>query len=211
MREQPWHIRRITSHHAQWYERLIDAQQLTSAWTGKTQCKSSLESLLDDTAPDDLLLRLEEDILGTQYAVLEEILTDSALKSEKKTSRLLHDLHEQSFDTGLACAKKRWPDLTNKTSENLRSVFVALNSSLWKPQENLALFIAKRLTQHELALEWIGCPHSNPYIKNRTHVDTLCELYVKWIQGFVSAFNSKVSISHHRNERCCQQLWTRPR
>ena len=85
MREYPWHQRKALLKHRRWFCNLVDLHGLTQSWMKETEFHPNgasyltedlkllesipdvrLEQLLDDTAPEDLLARLESAVLSAQ-------------------------------------------------------------------------------------------------------------------------------------------------
>jgi hypothetical protein len=226
MREHPWHLRRVSTAHAQWFRDLTDLHALTLAWlreagqpltqfipaTGADdldleECLPRLdpgrplEEMLDDTLPDDVLGRLERTVWALQAWVAKGLI--ETLSREK--------LGAVAQEAGRACALSRWPSLDDSARGDLRGVLAAFRDSPLVGHGGRESLLITRAVARELHLELHLCPHMTAFPEPRACADLLCALHMDWIQGFVRALNDRIHIENrvelpHR----CQQRWTLP-
>lgn len=164
----------------------------------------SLETLLDDTLPEDLLGRFNETVETVQAWVLQSSL-DQATSTNKDF--LLSRMGQASWRAGRECSIKRWKEPSRQGMDDLRGVLASFKTSpiLGFPSEDGLLVC--RATSSEIILELRACPHqsSNPAVHRVA--DELCQLQSHWIRGFVYPLNSKICVDHSRTGNICSQRW----
>jgi hypothetical protein len=240
MREQPWHLRRATTHHHLWYRNLIELHGLTTSWLreadlqpsahalsrGITQSpeiaetlwmldsiaeeagrtRDGLESLLDDTSPEDVLGRLERTVWAVHALTAFNIL-DRA-KSEDRAA-VMNQLEQTAWRAGRECALVRWPHLPEEVRQDLRGVLAAYRNSPFGGSQSREPLLVRRSVARELSLELLSCPHRSPYIEVQSVSDALCLLHAHFARGYAYSLNTRISIEHANGGegRRCQQRW----
>lgn len=167
----------------------------------------SLESLLDDTSPDDLLMRLEHAVHLVQAITLRSMLD----RVESASARsLTGQLEQASWRTGRDCAARRWPTLARAPVEDLHGVVAATRGNPFHGSGDSDPLLVQRLVSHELRAELRACPHQSPIPATRAVADELCALHAHWLRGFSYALNSRVVIEHFPAPEPgarCRQRW----
>jgi hypothetical protein len=170
-----------------------------------------LDSILDDTRPEDLLSRLERTIWLVQAWTLIGI-TDKVEKTAGTEDRdsLLNQLEQSSWRAGRLCATRRWPNLDPEARGDLRGIFAALRDSPLSGSAQRPAWLVRRRLPAELQLELLDCPHRGRFPEIAPVADRLCELHAHWLRGFAYALNSRISIHatpSAPDEPRCRQLW----
>lgn len=230
MREQTWFTRRPTTVHEQWFKNLIDLNELTNAWINQLQQgerathqmsrglagdvadnmwmlawlgKQPLESLLDDTLPEDTLGRLDRTVWTVQGLALGAL----QLKAGAQKQALETQLEQISWKQGRLGAEARWPKLSQGGRTSLKEVFHAFAHSPFSGYPLRDGFLVKRSLSEEILVELRACPHQSPYPEIKPVADRLCRLHAHWMRGFAYALNSKASVEHLIQQPRCLQRW----
>lgn len=172
----------------------------------KANTEKLLQSLLDDTAPDDLLNRMDRTVNIVQSWVLSALFKRV---SEDDRITLRSQLEQSSWLAGRRCAEERWPQLTRNTRNTMKGIFSAfLNTPISGVPEAQHLLV-RRLISTELHLEFLVCPHRSSFEEVKLLADELCSLYTHWMRGFAYAINTKIFIEYlPGNDRSrCEQKW----
>jgi hypothetical protein len=232
MREHPWHLRRATTRHYQWFRNLLDFHGLTNAWLKDLEIdrpphllsrginkqvaenlwmvdllpERDLETLLDDTYPDDTLGRLEQAIWAVQAFTLSSLL-DRASDATRKGA-MMSILEQSSWKHGRECAKSRWPALVGRLDEDLRKIFQSLQDSPMSHYPHGSAFLLRRAIKAELQVELRACPHRSSFAEVRPVASELCRLHFHWMRGFAYALNSRVSIAQASSDQRCIHVWS---
>src|SRR6185295_4231992 len=133
-REHPWHERTAGAKHHQWFNRLVSLHELTQAWLKELQIERpqhvisrglkpqvsqnlwmldflarggpKIDSLLDDSAPEDILGRLEH----TVWSVQAWTLMSCTEKAQSDARQALESILEQSsWKLGRRTGEAAWP------------------------------------------------------------------------------------------------------
>jgi hypothetical protein len=178
--------------------------------------ETPLETLLDDTWPQDLLGRLEQAVWATQSATLQGLLqkTEGASDRESLASRL----EQICWKLGRKCAETRWPELAARSEPDLRAIVLALNDTPFTGYPLRDGFLAKRMLRNEALLELRACPHQARHLEIaglKEVADPLCRYHAHWLRGYAYALNSKVSSDYTLGEskrnlrdRCLLRLYS---
>src|SRR5579885_70624 len=165
----------------------------------------SMDSLLDDTSPEDILGRLEH----TVWSVQAWTLMSCVERAPADTRQALESILEQSsWKLGRKHGEAAWPSLPEHARQDLRALLLALSPHLVSGTGGDE-FLLKRAVQSEVQIELKSCPHRSRYLETAPIADLLCRLHAQWMRGFVYALNSKVTVEHmigkapHR----CLQRW----
>lgn len=224
----PWHIRRATASHYQKHKNLVALHGMTLAWL--TEGKSSraahtlsrgmsaettenlwmldkiaaLDSLLDDTSPDDLLARLDRTVNAVQAWTLRG-LYEKSTASDRDAVR--NQLEQASWRAGRDCAAERWKALADSSRKDIRALLLCLEDS------PLGGSLLVRATRSEVSTELLHCPHRTVFSEVREMADALCPLQFHWIKGYVHSLNGGVILDHtpagSEHERC-RMRWREP-
>jgi hypothetical protein len=220
MREYPWHERVASAKHYFWHSNIIERYSLTTLWLQELKLQQdkapllvealvdtatdsffNLDTLLDDTTPDDLLARLEETVAASQNATIITLLKTTPTAEHKELLGRLEFLSEQA---GKECALKRWPQLPKETSNKLREILNAFQDSPFAWRNNKSRLLVTRATDNELCLEFLSCPHNTA---SPEAADILCSLETNWIRGFVTALNPHITLTANTAKKC-RQRWS---
>ncbi len=231
MREQPWHLRRLSTEHYLWYRNLLDLHALTREWLNELKLNGNpprlierthpaypdlaseadlnlqtLEKLLDDTDPNDLLGRLEKAIWTVQSWVLWKTKAQKRPQSELKTI-----LEQASWRAGRDCAHRRWkilhPESDSIHPGDLRSILASFHDSPLSGFPKMEGFLIRRATATEVELQIRNCPDQQEQEGLKKEIAPfLCELQGYWVRGFVYYFNPRVSV----DRKNCRENWFLP-
>lgn len=170
MYETPWHERIVHFENARAYEHLREFDHLTYLLTetnsGLTDKK--LDSYLDETSVENVILRLEEKIWQHHLSAL--------AKSEKKLG--LAELQKRAYIAGNEFSEQ---DLSR--FQTLEDAFQKLRQSrvLWRSSERI--IVPVRSLSHQLIFE---------LFYTNTRLDhSFLEIYFEWIRGFITGHFSK--------------------
>lgn len=230
MREQTWFSRRPTATHEQWFRNLVDLNELTNAWIKQLQQterathsmsrgvgaditdqmwmlgwlgNQGLESLLDDTLPDDTLGRLDRTVWAVQGLALGSLHSKSGANKQALDTQL----EQIAWKQGRLGAEMRWPRLAKSGKAGLREAFHAFAHSPLSGYPHRDGFLIKRALSDEILVELRACPHRSHYPEVAPVADRLCRLHAHWMRGFAYALNSKTSLEHVIQEPRCVQRW----
>jgi hypothetical protein len=165
---------------------------------------NTFEHLLDDTAPEDVLGRLEQAVWAVQAVSLRMII------NQANSSEILEILKESARLLGRACVEARWKNITGKwkkKNQDIRDVLLALHDSPLSGYPHKNGFLVKRATSQEIQIELLSCPHNVPYPEVQNLADTLCRLHAEWISGFNSGLNDQIQVEYILNLPRCLQYW----
>ncbi|MGK5089825.1 hypothetical protein WDW86_19920 [Bdellovibrionota bacterium FG-2] len=233
MREQTWNLRQATTHHFLSFQNLLDFHDLTSAWLKELNIERAphllsrgishhypesvamlellasrnLNALLDDTAPEDVLGRLENIVWIVQAWTLKSIVERSGV-----TPTLESVLEQTSWKEGRRIGEQRWANRAHRGEADLRQLRLALADSPFRgntfnrPVDDL--FIIKRALRHELSLELCVCPHRITVPEVQSVEDLLCRLHGQWMRGFLYALDNRILVKTEFAQPRCTQTWT---
>jgi hypothetical protein len=229
--EQPWHLRRVTAKHEHWFRGLVDWHELTRAWVAElapadapkglhvsrgfdpvvaenlwmleSLADARLESLLDDTMPEDTLARLERTVWAAQAYTLVTLLERSR---EEDQPALYSKLESVSWKQGVACAKRRWPAGLGGDPD-LRALWLALGQSPFAPSTLEDSFLLRRAVRADAQLELRRCPHQQPFPEVRPVADLLCQLHTQYLRGFFYELCPPVAVESETATPRCRQKW----
>lgn len=234
-REQPWHLRRLSAGHYQWLRNLADQHALTTSWLSELQIErpahtltrgltgdladdlwglSSLsaeqaESLLDDTAPEDVLGRLEQAVWSAQAETLRSLyerVSGQGAGAGQERLVLESVLDHTAWKAGKLCGERRWPAFDPALGADMRQILLALADSPFCGGLPLRdAFLVERAIDGELTLELRGCPHQREGVQL---ADALCHIHGHWMRGFAYALNHRISIETGRRGSRCRQRWS---
>jgi len=230
MRENPWHLRLPTIEHYQWFHNLIALHEFTLECIKKVNPTGlpdfvknalspeiaenlsllnslsdvKLETLLDDTLPEDLLGRLEHAIWAIQSVTI--------LHLDKKENAHLKpeiNLEEISHQLGTNLANKRWAILKKKYLNHVdsRDILLAMNDTPLSGYPYGNGFLIKRAIKKEIQIELRACPHRVNFHEVLPAADRLCTLQSFWTKGFIKALNPMMSLEHEIKSPRCIQRW----
>lgn len=232
--EAPWHLRHPLHSHYRRYERLKDLHQMTEAWIVEVQTHrpahalprglsneiakdlwmlntpsdNTLDSLIDDSTPDEVLLRLERTIIAVQAYTLNELID----RSKQPEDRAILDsvLEQRSWKLGKDSAEKKWASITKESSEDVGKMMLAFQESSWFGP---TAFLNQRMTRAESSHELLGCPHRSSFNEVQGVVNELCDAYSHWARGFAYGLNPQIKVDTQRDisnpkKVRCTQYWT---
>ncbi len=239
MREQTWNLRQATTHHFLSFQNLLDFHDLTSSWLKELNIERAphllsrgishhypesvamlellasreLGAFLDDTAPEDILGRLENIVWIVQAWTLKSILERSGDQPQDNATSTLESVLEQtSWKEGRRIGEQRWSNRTHRGESDLRPLRSALADSPFRgntfnrPVEDL--FILKRALRHEVSLELCACPHRVSVPEVQSVEDLLCRLHGQWMRGFLYALNNQIHVKTEFARPRCTQTWS---
>jgi predicted ArsR family transcriptional regulator len=163
---------------------------------------ATLEQFLDDTAPEDVLGRLNHVVWAVQAGTLGIILNST------DSPEFMDLLEESSWKLGRSCVETRWSALTQKGSQDLRDIVLALQDSPLSGYPFMNGYLVKRATHKEIQIELESCPHRSQFAELQPVAASLCNLHSHWIRGYTSGLNSKIKVTHEQGPRKCLQRWT---
>jgi hypothetical protein len=213
-REQPWHERRASAKHHQWFRDLVELHELTASWVKAARlepapppvlpAEARLEELLDDTYPDDVLGRLDRAIWAAQARTLAEIL-GRAPQGTPEGGVLVSLLEQACFNQGRRSAERRWPALQAEVRDDLRGLRLALVDSPFNGNPGREAFLVKRATASDVQLELRACPHQSGVPEAAAVADALCGLHLHWMRGFIYGLSTRATLERvgaSRGGRC---------
>jgi hypothetical protein len=240
----PWNQRKALLTHHRWFKNLTDFHAMTRSWLEDTHSEKAsyhlerlektsaahsaedfklletlpdarLESLLDDTSPEDLLKRLEYSVWTAQAWTYTSLLGRAAQSSfsEGAAEKLTSVLEQATWKQGRAVAEKKWA-LAEK--QDLRALFLTLIDSPIALSLGEDAFLLRRGLTNELEFEFRACPHFSRYPEVIPVADALCFFHSAWVRGYVYGLNHQVQIEyhpcttekgHHKEGNRCWQRW----
>ena len=228
MREHPWHIRRPTTRHYEWYEQLRELHQLTSTWLKEfsvTKPPHLLTRGIPETISDSVwMLESLANATGTSSAGLDDLLDDTSpddlmsrlehtvwavqswtlyylleqTSQDGGTQALQNQLEQIAWKCGRDSANSRWKDLPARAREDLRGISATLRSTPMSGFPDNNGFLIRRAIPNELHIEMVCCPHSSVFSEIRPVQDELCALHAHWMRGFVYALNTGISLNYRK-------------
>lgn len=230
-RDYPWHQRKALLKHHRWFRNLVDFHAITRAWIEEGKLDSSanpyvsedlklletmpdtrLEALLDDTAPEDLLGRLEYSVWAVQgwtYSTLFQRIGSG--KGASANEEALRSLIEQAtWKQGKATAEKRWARLAEESRADLRAIFLTLIDSPIALSLGEDAFLLRRGLPHELEFEFRACPHILRFPEEIPATSELCALHSSWIRGYLYGMNHRAQLEYFPQSEArprCSQHW----
>lgn len=233
MRDHPWHLKLPAAEHFQWFKNLVDFHEITSSWLQElhteqpsysltrglipeitenlwmlgTLSKTQLEDLLDESSPEDLLLRLEKTVWIVQGWTIEKLYSHS--ESSKDHLILDRILEQICWNLGRKCAQTRWHHLlTLQTSFTFRDIFLALYDSPLAGFPRKEGFLVKRATEKEIVIELRSCPHQQEIPEIHSSADKMCQFHLAWMKGFIYTFNTRINLEMKQTKPRCTQHWS---
>lgn len=195
MREQPWDLRNITSHHERWYQNILTCELLTQE--NSSQLALPLEGLLNESLPDELLSQLERNSRVTQAL---------ALKLHYKNHP---NLELVAWKAGFTCAQERWKNISQDARNDFRYILAALRDCPFSGYPDQDGFLVLRALINKIELELRLCPHESNVPEVRAVANELCTLQSHWMRGFVQQLNPRVNFTYRprsaTQSRCSQQ------
>lgn len=237
MRDHPWHLKLPATEHFQWFKNLVDLHEITSSWLKEvhtaqpsyaltrgispevtqslwmlnTLSKTKLENLLEESSPEDLLLRLEKTIWIVQGWTIDKLYS----YSETAQDHLILDrlLEQTCWNLGRNCAQTRWHHLLMLQSQSqshftFRDIFLALYDSPMAGYPRKEGFLVKRATEKEILIELRSCPHQQEIPEIQSSADKMCQFHLAWMRGFAYAFDTQVHLEMNQTKPRCTQRWS---
>lgn len=169
------------------------------------QIQPSLDELLGERTPNELLKELEKIVCSIQAWTLSNILEKT---DEAELEPLANLLERSSFEAGRRACEQRWKSLPETQTSDIRSILTLCRDSPFAGFPHLDAFLIQRATEREMRVELLQCPHQSPYWEVRECADDLCALQVHWIRGFTYGLNTRTLIEHDmgsESKRCIQR------
>jgi len=231
MREYPWHQRKALLKHHRWFSNLVDFHAITKAWmqenkidpTGasyltedlkmlESQSDVRLEQLLDDTAPEDLLARLEAAVLGAQTWAYRNLFSrlNSGKEAAQGADALRSVLEQTTWKQGKHLAEGRWNRIRPESRNDLRAIFLTLIDSPVALSFGENAFLLKRGLPDSVDFEFRACPHRLMITEDSREQDALCSLQSAWIRGYLYGMNNLAQLEYtpaKGPESCCSHHW----
>src|SRR5689334_20750480 len=149
MTKNPWHVRLPSTEHYQWYRNLMVLHEMTSAWLREINVdrpahlltrgfkehasehlwmldslsEMSIEDLLVDMLPEDVLASLEQAIWVLQSWTLVHLFEENHAEHRKPLESLLEQV---SWNLGRKFAEEHWNRLISQSPHDLREIMLAL-------------------------------------------------------------------------------------
>lgn len=229
-----WHLREAEHAHHRRFEQLLALHQITEAWVDALReagadrpahsldrglsreitdqlwmlgslAPRGLDSLLDDTSPDDVLGRLERIAWSVQAYTLAKLL-ERAGDSE---SQALHSVLEQtSWKLGRAFAEQKWGTLRQATRSSMRRLVLTLNDTPLGGYADGDGFLMTRVTDQEARFDLLQCAHQSSFSEVRLVADALCGFHAHWLSGFAYGLNPAILVDSSRSNGRCHRHWT---
>jgi hypothetical protein len=191
-----------------WMLEILSGTGANATTKGARTTSAILDSLLDDTAPEDILGRLEQ----TVWSVQAWTLMSCVEKAPAETRQALESILEQSsWKLGRRVGEMTWPDLPPTARQDLRGLLLALSPNMIIGSGDD--FLLRRCVANEVQVELRACPHHSRFPETRPVADLLCRLHMHWMRGFVYALNSRVTVEHSSPSKkkgastLCLQRW----
>lgn len=175
---------------------------------GARSLGDGLESLLDDTRPEDVLGRLDTLVWAVHAFTAGRLLARAPAKNADERAALMAILEQVSWKLGKNNAELRWSGLSAEVRGDLRSLIPASADTPFSGARPGSPLV-RRLLRDEAQLELTDCPHQSRHAEVRAQADLLCQLHGHWLKGFAYGLNSRVSLAvSARAHRRCLQIWT---
>ncbi len=150
---------------------------------------NGLSSLLDDTAPEDFLGRLENSVLTLQAWTLQTLLD--------RSPEALEALEQVSWRHGRALAERRLESpLEQELDLRVILTFFADNPILGTPEREGLLI--RRSTRTHVDVELKCCPHQSANPAALQVSDALCDVHQYWLKGFLYGLSPTVACQYER-------------
>lgn len=158
----------------------------------ESRISTSLDALLDDSTPEELLSRLEQTLLTVQAWTLRDVFQRTP-KEEHEALRSL--LQHSSWKSGRKCGNERWGETRSaEFDENLSVIFKACRDNPFAGRAGFPGFIVRRDSRHEVLVDWVHSPFVSPHPDVQSVASELCPLQIQWTRGYVYAINTLVSV-----------------
>ncbi len=144
-----------------------------------------LPDLLDDTAPEDLLGRMENLIFVVQAATVAGFLERPEMRNV---------LEQAAWRCGRQYAQKVWQGVETLNRDDLLRVVMAHSQSPLFPRVPKDPFVVQRASSGEVRLELRSCPHQSPYAEVKAAADLLCPMHHQWTRGFAYELNARIEV-----------------
>lgn len=217
----PWHTRVHTHDQERRYRKLIALHDITLEWIEVLKLtppgdliredldeplSPHFEALLDDTSPEDVLIRLEEKIWKLQAHTLQAILK---MNSYDPLESLVPQLEQASWRLGRRASEANSQALPEHLRHDLRSLVLTALESPFFPQGTEG-FLIKRAVRDEIQLELHCCPHQKPWAEILQVADPLCTIHSQWLRGYAYGLNPRVALEtttkkNTAQKRCCHR------
>ena len=177
----------------------LDDNLSTTAWmlqplTPAAPTGAEFHSLLDDTAPDDLLARLEQTVWLVQSWSLSAILERN---TGKDAGAAINMLEQASWKCGRDFAMARWKRSARDHSPLLiQDALAAFRDSPMCPPPPARAFLEKRSTRTRSEIELMGCPHMSRFSETRAVAGHLCPLHAGWTRGFAYGLDTRIAVEY---------------
>jgi hypothetical protein len=153
------------------------------------------EGILDDTKPEDLLLRLQRTVWAAQAWTL-RMLEERTNGNERQV--LLSVLQQSSWKYGRKMGETRWPHAVGQGTEawrfDLRAILLAAEDTAIAPYPNPEMFLIQRAVQSEASVELLACPHQSTYPEVLPQADLMCLLHSRLLQGYAYSINTNLVV-----------------
>lgn len=231
--DTPWNARVAVQSHEAEYRKLSRIHQMTLAWCtamdlerppyltarslpkdveadlglleGITDGRGALESLLDDTSPEDVLSRLEKTVWIVQRYSLSRLFEKTGMPRDV----LLDHLEQTTFQLGRAAGEADWGDLTDHDRKDLRPLSRALRDALLASRPDA--WLIRRALPVEVQLELLSCLHREPRVEMENGIrQALCRLHGHWIRGYAYALNPRSQLEFEAPENSESDALHRP-
>lgn len=172
-----------------------------------THSPAALDTLLDDSSPNELLDRMERTAWIVQAWTLSSLF-EKTPAGEKPA--LMNILAQSSWKCGRECAQQRWSRFPVKDRGDLRALLTAfLDSPICQTPSKKSLLV-QRVTRESCQVDLLSCPHTSQYPEVKSLCDSLCELQSHWMRGFLYALNTQVHVDYQPGEKQtrCSHHWT---
>lgn len=219
VRDYPWH-ERIASHgHQRLFHFLTEIHDLTQAWLKELQTERPpylmgrglnrevasnlpmldliserrLEAILDDTHPEEFLIRLEQTVWAVQAYTISKLR--SQVTGEERAA-LDTILEQVSWQRGRAAGEARWHHMLEGARADLRQAALVLyDVPFYSPpsiRTERGPFLAQRLLRADGRLELLACAHQVPWFEAAAEADQLCRLHHQWVKGFLYSISPRI-------------------
>ena len=225
MREYPWHQRKALIKHHRRFRNLVDFHDITRAWVDEARIDSAanphlteeirlletvpdarLETLLDDTSPEDLLGRLEYSVWAIQAWTFSTIFG----RIKDRPENLSSALEQVTWKQGKSMAERRWNRISARSRSDLRALFLTLVDSPIALSLGEDAFLLKRGLLQDLEFEFRACPHVLRFPEVMPASSQLCALHSAWIRGYLYGLNPRIQMQYNPRaaaETRCSQHW----
>ncbi|MCM2279524.1 MAG: hypothetical protein NDJ89_15720 [Oligoflexia bacterium] len=232
MREYTWNSRAADHHHHRRFKKLIGLHELTMAWVRELRIEraphllarglspdvadqlwvldaldadSRLDPLLDDTAPEDVLGRLERTVWSVQAYTLSRLIEKTSLAEQPA---LEGALEQASWKLGRRVAEIRWKELPEEARADLRALVPAASGAPFLDVPEGEGLLVKRALRGEAAFEFLACPHRRSQFPDVASIASeLCALHAQWLRGFAYGLNHRISAENAPSGARCGQRW----